>query len=164
MASFEPVRTWGKRTPAVAELLNPALLAAVIASAALEYERKAEEPMPFPLAFITAPLVLHPATREALPTRVDSHLTRWVIENPAIVEGFGARARSLVPPVREGLRLGLRTGALTMEGGALTGHTRGKPEKLGDLSVLISRAGFTGRWFTQNDSPATVFALLGVEP
>lgn len=148
----------------MAELLNPALLTAIIASAALEYERKAEEPMPFALAFVTAPLVLHPATRDALPTRVDSHLTRWAIENPAIVEGFGARALALVTPVREGLRLGLRTGALSLQDGGLTGDMRGRPEKLGDVSVLISRAGFTGRWFTQNDSPATVFALLGVEP
>lgn len=164
MASFGSVRTWGQRTPAVADLLNPALFAAITATAALGYDSKVDQPMPLSLAFITAPLVLHRATRDALPTRIDSHLTKWVIDNPAVVEGFGVRARALVTPVREGLRFGLRTGALTLDDEGLVGHTRGKPSGLGDIATLINRAGFTGRWFTQSDSPATVFALLGVEP
>lgn len=145
-------------------MLNPALLAVVTAGAASEYERRSGEPMPFPLAFITAPLVLHHATREALPNRVDSHLSKWVIDNPALVAGFGARAKALVDPVREGVRFGLRAGALTLDGDCLVGETRGKPAKIGDVGDIIARAGFTGRWFTQSDSPATVFALLGVEP
>lgn len=145
-------------------MFNPALVAVLTASAALEYERKAGEPMPFELAFITAPLVLHRPTREALPPNVNSHMPKWVIDNPVVVEGFGARARALVEPVREGLRFGLRCGALTLEDGGLTGNTRGRPARLGDVTTLVARAGFTGRWFTQSDSPATVFALLGVEP
>ena len=148
----------------MADLFNPALIAVLTASAALEYERKAGEPMPFPLAFITTPLVLHRPTREALPSRIDSHMPKWVIDNPVIVEGFGARARALVEPVREGLRFGLRHGALTIEHGGLLGQTRGRPARMGDVTVLVAKAGFTGRWFTQSDSPATVFALLGVEP
>lgn len=66
--------------------------------------------------------------------------------------------------VREGVRFGVRTGALTIEGDGLIGRTRGRPAKVGDITDIMSRAGFTGRWFTQSDTPATVFALLGVEP
>jgi hypothetical protein len=158
------VRGWEQRTSAVADMLNPALLAAITAGAASEYQRRAQEPMPFPLAFITPPLVLHYDTRRVLPSRVDSHLSKWVVDHPAIVVGFGARARALVDPVREGIRFGLRTRALTLEEGALVGRTRGTPARLGDVRDIMAKAGFTGRWFTQSDSPATVFALLGVEP
>jgi len=144
-------------------MLNPALFAAITAGAASEYTRQTQDPMPFPLAFITAPLILHSPTREVLPRNAKSHLTKWVIDNPAIVQGFSARATALVQPVREGIRFGLRSGALVLEDGGLVGQTRGRPAKLGDIADIMLRAGFTGRWFAQSD-PETVFALLGVEP
>lgn len=158
------MRAWEERTVAVADMLNPALLAAVTAGAASEYQRRAGDPMPFPLAFIVAPLVLHRGTRAVMPKRVDSHMSKWVIDYPVVVEGFGARARAMVQPVREGIRFGIRTGALILEGDGLVGRTRGTPAKVGDITDIMARAGFSGRWFTQSDSPATVFALFGVEP
>lgn len=107
---------WSERTPAVADLLNPALLAAVVAAAASEYERHDGGPMPLELAFLVAPLVLHKETRLGLPSRTDSHLAKWVTTHEVLTAGFGARAKSLVEPVREGVRFGLRNGALALDG------------------------------------------------
>src|SRR5258705_13710809 len=95
---------WSARSPAVATMLNPALLAAVAAAAAEEYERAADDPMPWALSFLVAPLVLHRATREALPKSTRSHLSTWVTNNPILRAGFPQRAQSLTGPVREGLR------------------------------------------------------------
>ena len=61
------MRAWAGRSPEAAALLNPALLAVVCAAAASQYERESDEAMPWPLAFLVAPLVLHRGTREALP-------------------------------------------------------------------------------------------------
>ena len=158
------MRSWSERTSAVADLLNPALLAVVIAAAASEYERRDGGPMPFELAFLVAPLVLHRPTRKALPARFDSHLAKWVTTHEVLAAGFGERARALVQPVREGIRFGLRTGTLVLEGDALNGNlgTR-RPAKVGDIAEVVSKAGFVGRWFTQLESSATAYALLGVE-
>lgn len=158
------MRSWSERTPAVADLLNPAFLAVVTAAACSEYERRDGGPMPLELAFLVAPLVLHRRTRAALPKRYDSHLARWVTTHEVLAAGFGERARALVQPVREGIRFGLRTGSLQLEGTALTGNLRPhRPAKIGDIADIVGKAGFVGRWFAQLDSPVTAFALLGVE-
>ncbi len=158
------MQPWSERSSAVADLLNPAVIAAIVASAAIQYERHNHTPMPFELSFLVVPLVLHRDTRSALPTRVDSHLARWLISNPAIAAGFGARAKALAEPVREGIRFGIRHGALILDGASLTGHlNRRRPSTIGDIAQIVSKAGFVGRWLTQLESSATAFALLGVE-
>jgi len=155
---------WSERTPAVADLLNPALIAAVIAEAAIEYERREGTPMPFELAFLVVPLVLHRDTRTSLPIRVDSHLAKWVTTHEVLAAGFGARAKVLVEPVQEGLRFGIRIGAIDFDTGRIVGKLRSRrPAKIGDVGEIIKKAGFVGRWFTQIESSATAFALLGVE-
>lgn len=155
---------WSERTPAVADLLNPALIATIIAVAASQYESRDGSPMPFELSFLVAPLVLHRDTRTALPVRVDSHLATWVTAHEVLAAGFGARAKALVEPVREGLRFGLRSGAIELDGGNITGHIRSRtPARIGDIGEIVRKASFVGRWFTQIESSATAFALLGVE-
>jgi hypothetical protein len=160
------MRQWEDRSPAVADMLNPALLAAVIAAAASEYTRLSDEPMPYGYAFLVAPLVLHHDTRAALPTSANSHLARWLANHEVIAAGFGERARALTHPVREGIRLGLRTGTLRIENGALYGTlaTRTRPARIGDIANVILKSGFVGRWLTKLDRPATAFALFGVTP
>ena len=146
-------------------MLNPALVAALTAAAASEYERRGGDAMPFEFAFLIAPLVLHSDTRAQLPNRVDSHLSKWVVEHQVLMAGFGPRARATVEPVREGIRFGLRTGALELTDAALVGHpAKRRPARVGDIAEIYAKAGFVGRWLTQLESPTTAFALLGVTP
>lgn len=157
------MQQWSRRNPAVADLLNPALVATVIATAADQYERNAAQPMPFELSFLLTPLVLHRDTRLSLPQRTNSHLTKWVSSHGVLAAGFGARAKSLVEPTREGLRFGVRGGAIEIDGVSLTAHmTLNRPALIGDIADVVKKSGFVGRWFTKLDSPATAFALLGV--
>lgn len=158
------MQEWSKRSSAVADLLNPAFVAAVITAAAIQYERRSRAPMPFELSFLVVPLVLHRDTRSVLPIRITSHLARWITDHPVLAAGYGARAKALVEPVREGIRFGLRHGAFELDGGSLTGHPfRGRPPAIGDIEQVIAKAGFVGRWFTQLESSATAYSLLGVE-
>lgn len=149
-------------------MLNPALLAVVTATAASEYERAEGEPMPWPLAYLVAPLVLHRGTREALPRTTRTHLGNWVSQNPVIHAGIPARAQSLAEPVREGLRFGLAHGVLQVdEQGRLTGDLATPKKKVAapaEVDQIIAMAGLVGKWFAKIDQPATAFAVLGVAP
>jgi hypothetical protein len=154
--------TWAERPRVEATLLNPALLAVLLAGAAKDYET--EEPgMPWPLAFLVPPLVLHRPTRDALPRDSRTHLSTWIRREPLLRAGFPARAAAMVPLTREGLRLGLRAGVLDRDGARLTGHLDAEAPA-GELRQLINRAALVGRWLAKTDQPSTVFALLGVAP
>jgi hypothetical protein len=156
------VKPWAGRSHVEATLLNPALLATLIAQAAWAYEREAW-PMSWPLAFLVPPIVLHRPTRAALPRDTRTHLSTWVSREPVLRAGFPARATAMAPLVREGLRFGLRHGALTTTGGRIGGVALESPPP-GELRTLLRTAGLVGRWFAKTDQPSTVFALLGVRP
>jgi hypothetical protein len=142
--------------------LNPALVAAVVASSAHGFESSAKRPMIWPMAFLITPLVLHRPTRQALPKTTATHLSTWVSTHALLRAGFPARAKTLAPTVREGLRFGLRHGVLAPEGGALRGSIG--PAAGSELAVLLKSAQLVGRWLGKTDQPATAFAILGVEP
>ena len=161
------MRGWADRPPETAALLNPALLAVICANAASQYERESREAMPWPLAFLVAPLVLHRGTRQALPRTTRTHLSAWITNNPVIRAGFPQRAQSLTGLVREGLRFGMTHGALSVtEDGRIRGvlPSSARPVEGGDATDIVRSAGFAGKWFTRADQPATLFALLGVAP
>lgn len=171
-------------------MLNPALFAALTANAAAQYRDISDDPMPWPLAFLVAPLVLHKSTRDALPRDIRTHLANWVASHPTLYAGFAPRAVQLRDSVLEGVRFGLRYGALTVDwDGCLDGHLAGgvidaagklkkaaKAKDAGevrvvavmgegtDLGQLVQKAGLVGRWMTKLESPATAFVLLGVAP
>jgi hypothetical protein len=114
---------WAERPRVEATLLNPALLAVLLAAAAQEYETE-ETGMPWPLVFLVPPLVLHRPTRDALPRNTRTHLSTWVRREPLLRAGCPARAAAMVPLTREGIRFGLRAGVLVREGASLTERTR----------------------------------------
>lgn len=144
-------------------MLNPALFATLIAVAARDYEANAGEAMIWPLGFLLPPLVLHRPTRDSLPTSTRTHFSTWVRREPLIRAGFPARAADLTALTREGLRVGLRAGVLTIDGGRLAGRlTTGTAD--GELAEILKVAALVGRWLAKLDQPSTAFALLGVRP
>jgi hypothetical protein len=173
------------RSPIAAAMLNPALLAAVAAATANGYAQAAEGAlMPWSYSFLAAPFVLHRDTRNALPTTIATHMPTWLERHTALRIGYPNRAQTLVGAVAEGLRFGLRCGALSVVDGELvrsnlTAPTRAVLDKatheatnglgldLGpgtDLAEIVTKARFIGRWLTKLDTPATAYALLGVTP
>lgn len=159
--------SWEFRHTVTAAMLNPALVGAVLAGSAERYEFVSGEAMPWEYSFLIAPLVFHRETRHSLPNRIDSHLTKWISENPVLVTGFPARAREMRPYVREGLRFALRTSSLSLlADGTLTGTIRPSKARLAspELKEFIASAGFVGRWLTNVDRPVSAFQLFGVAP
>ncbi|MGW3811550.1 three component ABC system middle component [Micromonospora sp. NPDC005113] len=153
---------WPDRPQVPAAYLNPALVAAVLAAAAVDYRSERQRAMAWPVAFVVCPLVLHRPTRLALPRHAATHLAAWVSRNAVLHAGFAARARAMTPTVREGLRFGLRHGVLTIEAGSLDGSV-GRVRDA-ELRKLLNSARLVGRLLAKADQPATAFAILGVEP
>lgn len=154
--------SWADRPQVEATLLNPALLAVLLAASARDYEA-AESRMPWPVAFLVLPLVLHRPTRSALPRDTRTHLSTWIRREPVLRAGFPARAAAMVPLTREGIRFGLRAGVLRLEGATLTGHLP-IDRPAGELGQLLGKASLVGRWIAKTDQASTAFALLGVAP
>ncbi|WP_442929789.1 three component ABC system middle component [Micromonospora sp. WMMC241] len=156
-----------ERLPEAAALFNPAFTARVLTESVSGYFEGSGEAMPFPMAFLALPLVLHEETRQALPRNRRKRFAAWIAENPWIVATFASRAPETVELTREGLRLALRTGMIRVanEGGLLLG-TRPRPVPTAqsvDVVACVRAARIVGLWFQTTDI-ATAFALLGVRP
>lgn len=154
---------WLLRPRVEASLFNPALIAMIIAHAATGYREGAQVPMPWPVAFLIPPMILHRPTREALPSSTRTHFATWVSRQPLLIAGYPRRAQVMVEPTREALRLGIRTGRLVVAGGAVVPATL-RTSPAGEVRDLLRASALLGRWLARLDQPSTAFTLLGVTP
>lgn len=157
---------WEERSRDAARLFNPAFLATIMAAAAADYERGSNEPMPWLLSFAIPPLALTESTRHAMPGSIRAHFANWLDEYPEVRLGFARRAPALTPLTREALRLGVRTGLLSLEDGYLRALRRpgGAQDTSDEVKDCLHAARFFGRWFASRHDPTTIFGLLGVRP
>lgn len=158
---------WSERSPIVAAMLNPALLAAILATTTEGHHKESGTGMPWMLSFIVAPMVLHRGTRNALPTTTRTHLAAWVSRNPVLRAGFPSRAQELVQPAKEGIRFGIKYDILRIDDGRIIAQPRRRPRGFRpprDLDEILRKANLVGRWLAKTNSPTTIFALLGVAP
>jgi hypothetical protein len=150
-------------------LFNPAFLALMVRWAAAEHERRSGgRPLPVMLAYLVLPLALHGPTRRTLPSNVTAQMGEWIRSHPDAAAGLGARARALRPHVSAGIRLGLRHGLIVSEEGALRrGALPRRPRGMAcsdEVDACIDKAGFLGRWFSEQPDAITTLALWGLRP
>jgi Family of unknown function (DUF6521) len=146
-------------------MLNPALAASVLASAAASHRTTVGGPMPLALAFLVVPLALHAPFRRALPGNTRARLAGWLADNPEVRAQFPEIASSYVSVTRRGLRAGLRTGGLTLDGNALRGRLeRADLDITDEVTECLGRARLAGRWLWLAGNPAVTYRLLGVRP
>ena len=153
-------------SPIAAAMLNPAFIAAVVARSAAGFETESgHRLMPWPLSFVVAPLVLHRSTRLELPSRISTHMATWVTRHPLMRAGFPYRAAALTEPVRAGLRFGLSHDGLLIDEGRIRSTLPDVIDRSeDDVSSVLAKARFVGRWLNKLDQPSTAFALLGITP
>jgi hypothetical protein len=155
----------------VAHLLNPSFCGLLLRAVVAEYVRESKEGLPFALAFLVLPVVLHKATRDALPTSVATSLLGWLQDHPEARVGFAERTRSLVPFTQEALRFVLGRGVLALDdGGALRpGAARIRSsttleEESEEVRACLQRARLLGRWFARGGNASVIFRLWGIAP
>ena len=166
------MQPWSVRVVEEANLFNPAFCATLLAKAADDFARKANRPLPFALAFLVLPIVLHHGTRSALPGSTVTSLLPWVQDNREQLVDFAQRVRSLQPFTREALLFGVQhqTLMLTSTGDVMIGPKRqsATDKRTGlfteEARDCVDRAGFLGRWLSTAGTTATIYAAWGVAP
>lgn len=158
----------GDATVALAEraLFNDAFLGMLVAVAARHYEKKSGgEPMPWPLAFIVVPLVVHSYFREQLPGTTAARFSTWIADRPILHASFPDRAVALTPFVKRGLRYGLRGRILQLEDGAIRSRIPlGRYESLASSEAkdAAHQAAFLGRWFAVTRDVSAIYRQFGL--
>lgn len=161
------IASWLRRPQPASDILNPGISAVCVAWCAARHEREAGAALPWPLAFLVAPLALHTPTRSRFPRSIATHFPSWVNDNADVLAGFPARAKALVPYTREGIRFGLRADLLRLseDGGlqaTIAEHT--KVASGTELRSIATAAALTGAWFARSGSIENVFTQLRVGP
>src|SRR5690242_8788952 len=120
------ISAWREQPAEQARLFNPAFLGALIFCAVRGYEAASDEErgLPYSLAFLALPIVLHKSTRDALPRTISTSLAAWISVNAHAQVGFPARASALVPMVRDAIAVACHGGLLEIDGSQL--RARGK--------------------------------------
>lgn len=147
-------------------LFNPAYVSCLIARSAYGHGRAFENPLPVPLAFLIAPLVLHSETRGELPA-VTAHLSTWVDQRPLLRAELRVRAPRLTSTTRQALRFGVRQDLLILrpdglEPGSMLTSVRPPESEDGELSWRLAER--LGRWLPRAGPPSTVYSMLGLRP
>lgn len=161
------MRPWRERSAAERALLNPALIAAILREGAQGHRQHKGGSLPFALAFLAVPVVLHPESRTALPRTLRTSMPAWLGAHPGIRSTVQERVPAVAGLVREGALLGLASGILRLESGGLAPGQLRRSEAArhaSNLQDLLGAARFVGRWVARVESPATVLALWGVRP
>lgn len=162
-------RPESRRVPAdAAALFNPAYCAAILHRASSGYQAAAGSGLPYGLAFIALPLILHPASMECLPSNSKSRLHNWLLGNPDVLVGFAERSRSLAPFVRKAIEYGLQAQVLQLMEpdvlAPLASKHVGKWEKRPYNLLTAKKAVVLGKLLSQIREVPTVFTLFGVRP
>lgn len=166
-------RPWRDQAVEQARLLNPAFLGALLMEAARGYESESTHAkgLPYALAFVALPVVLHKPTRDTLPKQVSTSLSAWVVGHPEAQVGFPERAAALVPLVKDAILLASRDGLLDLHGATVkaVGNKRSldayaRDCQSSEVQTCLKKSVFLGRWFALAGDTTTVMALWGVRP
>lgn len=160
------MNTWEERPTEVANLLNPAFCGQLLRCAVQEHQRVSSRPLPYPLAFLVLPIVLHKATRERIRSNIRQPMHAWLQDNQEVRIGFAERAKELVPITNESLAFLLQLGVLSLDDQAgmrvrIRRNADGQAE--GEVPDCYLKSTLVGRWFARSGS-ATIYTMWGVKP
>ncbi|MCC5859295.1 MAG: hypothetical protein JJT90_14140 [Ectothiorhodospiraceae bacterium] len=165
------MKAWSVRPKEEAYLFNPAFCCTTLSVAMQNYVSVRSEGIPFPLAFMFLPIVLHKPTRESLPPNTRTSMAAWLQENSEARVLFHERLISLKPHTREAIQFGMlfdwivpRNGGLletTLSNAKVTRITRTLSD---EARECVMRARFLGKWFAEAGETHTAMAFWGVRP
>jgi len=166
------MKNWSDRVVEEANLLNPAFGAVLLAEAAAQYDDKAHRGLPFALAFLILPIVLHENTRKSLPRTTLTALLPWVQDHRESLVGFPDRVRQLQAISREALLFGLQTEVLRIDelglvkigGRRKTVTSKRAPYFTDEVTECVERCAFLGRWFAAAGPVTNIFSAWSVAP
>lgn len=152
-------------------LYNPAYIGFLLYSAIREYEKCIGKGLSSNLAFLVIPLSANSIFSSRLPSSTTTSLDKWVGQNDGYISIFPGLAKGFVPTVIDAIDFLIMAGAIKIDRDfrlSTIGITLpGSPalfEKSKDMKGSLRAARLLGRWLSQIDSDATIYAKLGVRP
>ena len=160
---------WQQRPIEIANLLNPAFCSIILRESIVGFTKEKQEGMPYSLAFLILPLVLHKSTRIEIPKTSATKLHVWLQEKPQVRIQFAERVSRLVPYTRESLLFGVRNTIIAInEDGNLVGIGKKIGDKLwppeSEPIMCKTKAMFLGNWLAKSGEASTIFAMWGIKP
>lgn len=166
------MQPWSSRPAEERYLLNPAFCGLLIANASSEFTKKTGVPLPFALAFLILPIILHKKTRKALPATTVTSLMAWSQDNREVMINFPDKVRRLSNITRESILFSAGQSTLLLDengninkGSKLLAPTAKRtPLLTREAEECIERSAFLGRWLAIAGTTATIYAAWGITP
>jgi hypothetical protein len=165
------MKQWTQRPVEEANLLNPAFCCTVLTSSDVGYMCIESTGIPYPLAFMVLPVVLHKSTRDLLSRNKRTSLATWIQHNTEVRILFAERVIALKAYTREAILFGILHNWLVLgEDGRLQtnlddSNVDSIVRKLEDeAKECVRKARIVGQWFASAGSAQTVMALWGIVP
>lgn len=164
---------WRAQPIEQARILNPSFLGVLLFNVADGYQQATEtgSALPYALAYVALPIVLHKPTRDELPATIRTSMVAWMSVNAFVQIGFAERAKALVPLVKDAIAVSSRGSLIDFKGGgisALAPRRRvaglASSSRSNEVRDCLKKATFVGRWFAGAGDQVTVMALWGVRP
>lgn len=165
------MKAWTERPKEEAHLFNPAFCASLFSMSAREYAALRTTAIPFPITFLILPILLHKATRNALPPNARTSMAAWIQGHMEAKIGFYERMMSLKPHTSEALIFGCHHQLLSLTNtGDLeslwTNADASRATRLAtdDARECLMKAKLIGKWFAGAGDTSTAMAIWGVKP
>lgn len=164
------IMSWKKRSKELGTLLNPAFCCVVLSSSIIGYSSLDDRGMPFPLAYLVLPIVLHKPTRDKLPINTRTSLAAWLEVHPFARIQFYERVVSLKPYVGEAIIFGTKYNWLSISESHIQSPFRNNrvdgfiQTTQGETRECIMKARLVGKWLAAAGTAETVMGLLEIRP
>lgn len=162
------MKPWHERPIEIRNLFNPAFCGVLLARAIKSFEAVDRRGIPFSLALLVLPLVLHRQSRKVICASNKAHFFKVVTDNPELLVGFAERTRSYMPYILEafGLLMHLQCIRVTEVGRIKLVPRRVSPKELGSAECreCEQAARLLGREFARLCDRVTIYTMLGVRP
>jgi hypothetical protein len=163
------MQVWTERPTEIAHLLNPAFCGLVLVHGVRGFVEETSTGMPYPLAFLMLPIVLHKPTREALPTSISTKMHPWLESHQQAQVGFADRCAAVVDHTREAMIFAIARNLLRISSDArieVPEHRFRRPPwpAESEAFLCLDKARFVGRWLGRAGQTATIFAMWGIRP
>jgi hypothetical protein len=159
---------WNSRPPEEAAYFNPAFCGELLGRSTRDYTKLRGTPLPFALGFLILPLILHPASRRALPHKANTTFETWCADNHELLVTIPERVLLLRSVTREALLFMAQIKALDVKHdgiglGPNPIHLPAKPRhSTPEVEEIRRRAGLVGRWFASQPAVPPILQAMGI--
>jgi hypothetical protein len=163
------MKSWNSYPVEIANLFNPAFCALLLRNAAKGYEERRGIPLPFELAVLVLPIVLHAESRRLLPGTTRTKFHNWLASKPEFRIGLSERIELLVPITKAAIIFAALHKVLELGPACSLAATSKRIASRSvsansEVSSCDKSAYFFGKWIADSTDSATVFSLLGIRP